>query len=1009
MFVIAHLSDIHLADPLDPILARASLVARAIGAASVDCNDVILAITGDIAFSGKSDQYDLAITFFREIEDLLKVDYHLKVHYAVCPGNHDCDFSLDQEFRDLALTGIFSETKPSKRAINECTAVQAEFFQFLKELCGVVPSTPEQKLRYEIEVSTSDGPVTFDCINLSWVSRLSEEKVTFPSEIVPERKSSPGLRVTIFHHPFNWLHPSSYRSFRKRVRSGADLLLTGHEHEWAVVETFDSDSGASLQIEGGVLQDRKQPDFSNFSVLLIDSSREKYKAQKFDLHEDIYSGRGDKGWVSFRPLRIAATEGVWRSSEAFESELSDLGMSLSVMGGREMALEDIFVFPDLQYTPSTGEKIDSITTLEDLLKASETQKGFVIQGDERSGKTSLVKQLIRRSFNMGIVPLLLSGGDLRRAADDEVDRLIKREFERQLEGGSLEAYRQLPVENKIIFIDDIDESPIRSEKVIARLLERMRARCGRLVATAGEAFEATQIVSDSATGVLAKLPTFHIQQFGYLARTRLIKKWTFLNVDETHSEDDRVSLIHDTENFISGVLNRGVVPAYPIYLLALLHAENARKEDALQEGGFGHYYEYLISQAMIDAGIHKDKLDEIYSYCTQLAWFLMRDDDSYISFERFKEFNAEFSRTWLTVEFSSRCKELIKARLIVVNGDRVEFRYPYLQYYFVARYLAENLDEPEVMAYIRESAQRLYVRSRSNALVFLTHFTTRQDVIDVILSALGNQFADVRIVQFNNQNESVEALLKELPMLTYRGGDPLQHREDESRQKDKRPEDDGLLEKPERSDALSVSSRLACVFRAIEIVGQILKVRYSKFKRPRKEAMVNEVITAPLRALEDFYSLLRQQPGALIAEFRAAAAETNDGLSKSEMEKLAMKIAGVVVLAVSFGFVKKIADALSADVIRENLASVVGASDDLAYKLVGLACSLDGQRPLPRAEIERVLRLGKGSLVVDNLVKLFVIYRMRMFRTTASDIQWAKDVLHIPMHVQVQAMLKTVK
>ena len=73
--------------------------------------------------------------------------------------------------------------------------------------------------------------------------------------------------------------------------------------------------------------------------------------------------------------------------------------------------------------------------------------------------------------------------------------------------------------------------------------------------------------------------------------------------------------------------------------------------------------------------------------------------------------------------------------------------------------------------------------------------------------------------------------------------------------------------------------------------------------------------------------------------------------------------------------------------------------------LIHLATLLDGQRPLPRVEIERVRKLGAGSLIVDRVLQVLVVYHMYMFRTSYADIRWAHDVLGIPNRVKVRTML----
>lgn len=1007
MFLIAHLTDIHVADALDPVLARGDAIAAAIGSQASECELVVLAITGDIAFSGLRDQYQLAIPFLRQIRSKLEEDYRLRVEFVVCPGNHDCDFSKDQEFREMALSKIAAGTTPSERAIDECTAVQHDFFCFLRELNEFAPSSPEERLRYGKDIAVDGTEVRFDCINLSWVSKLREDKISFPATIIPQAKERKGLTITLMHHPFNWLNPASYREFRKRVRANTDLLLTGHEHQWSVVETTDSESGRCIQIEGGVLQERRHPELSTFNVVAVDIGRELYAVRSYEWLDDHYVRAKNESWSTYRPLSIADAAGSWGVTDEFERELSDVGMSLRVSAGQEITLQDIYVFPDLQ-RKSNEDDADSkqISSVESLISHRDNVSGYVLEGDERSGRSALMAQLVWGYLAAGFVPLRIHGRRFSRSAENEIESVIAAEFKRQLKGRDLDAYLQLPPAKRVLLLDDIDEIAIKSEKAVEQLVQRLRSRFGVLVVSASDVFDVAQFAQAEGGGALEDLPTYRLLPFGHLARTRLIKKWVNLNSDEGHSEDDRVARVHAAEQFVGAVLNRGVVPAYPLYLVTLLHASQNRERESLQDAGYGQYYEYLIGEGVDAAGIRKDKWDEIYSYCTELAWFVTASGHDTISTEDLLRFNRQFSDEYLTVDFATRRDELVQARLLKITGDAVSFRYPYLQYYFVARYVSANLDEAECWDFIEKSAKEIYVRSKANTLIFLTHFTTRAEVIDVILSSLSEQFKNIQIAQFNERHESVEALLRELPKLTYAGGDPLVNRERAAKSKDTHEQGDGLAERAENGEKLSLPARLTTVFKSVEIVGQILKARYSNFKRPRKEKMIEEVIQGPLRALEEFYEVLRRHPDAIVAEFNSAIGEKNSGLTDEEKKKVAMQVSGFVVLAISLHFLRKIAEAISADVLKEDVENVVEQHQELAYKLVGLACALDGQRPLPRAKIEGVLRQGDGSLIVESLVRILTLYRMYMFRTSASDIQWVSDNLKIPTRAKIQSLLR---
>ena len=66
--VIVQLSDIHIKTGEDFILQKARGIVSAVKSVSPKPSAYLLAVTGDIAFSGKVEQYELACTFISAIK-----------------------------------------------------------------------------------------------------------------------------------------------------------------------------------------------------------------------------------------------------------------------------------------------------------------------------------------------------------------------------------------------------------------------------------------------------------------------------------------------------------------------------------------------------------------------------------------------------------------------------------------------------------------------------------------------------------------------------------------------------------------------------------------------------------------------------------------------------------------------------------------------------------------------------------------------------------------------------
>src|SRR5258706_4364437 len=89
--VVVQLSDIHFKAQSDRVLGRADQIVNAARSIDPACEAYLLAYSGDIAYSGKPDEYSVASKFLNEIHDgLVSQTVAQRVWEASLPGNHDC-------------------------------------------------------------------------------------------------------------------------------------------------------------------------------------------------------------------------------------------------------------------------------------------------------------------------------------------------------------------------------------------------------------------------------------------------------------------------------------------------------------------------------------------------------------------------------------------------------------------------------------------------------------------------------------------------------------------------------------------------------------------------------------------------------------------------------------------------------------------------------------------------------------------------------------------------------
>lgn len=317
-----------------------------------------------------------------------------------------------------------------------------------------------------------------------------------------------------------------------------------------------------------------------------------------------------------------------------------------------------------------------------------------------------------------------------------------------------------------------------------------------------------------------------------------------------------------------------------------------------------------------------------------------------------------------------------------------------------------NLEQASVQAYVQRCCSHLYVRNNANTILFLAHHSNSDWLFNTIKEAMDNIFSKNKPVEFGDDTKKINALVSEAPALIYKGGAPEHHREEKNREMDELDEDedssDGLMDKEEPADELSLASQVVMFFKTTEILGQILKNQYSTLKRPFKRNLLEALFDGTFRALGSFYDELGGSSEKFISRVRKAIEEAGKGGDITQRDKLARRFVAEVVQSISVGIIGHAATSVNSEDLAGDIDDAVTGRKTLSYKIIDLAVSLDSSKPIPRSKLESLLRGHKSDLVVSRIIQLLVLGRLYMFKTSETDMRWIEANMNIPITQQHQ-------
>lgn len=294
-------------------LAREGKEAREAGNPHEDWTPDLVAVSGDVGYTGSREDYLVARSFFDDLLGRLDLPPDRVV---VCPGNHDRDWTragAPLKKRGKALYPQSSEESDKWLNVEALTPSPGgkpkptvrpflEFGRFCDE-AGFLRPEGIKGLEYltgRCSAAIDDVSVEFLVVNSAWCSAPSKHGGTDPQnlwlglELLEElgvsidsdlpREAEDRLCIGLCHHPLDWLNPAEFYALDGRpatyraLTQNCHAVLSGHVH--SLLEPPSRLFNFAQVFTGGAVYTRDALVSNNLSLL------------KFDLDDHSVGRRG---------------------------------------------------------------------------------------------------------------------------------------------------------------------------------------------------------------------------------------------------------------------------------------------------------------------------------------------------------------------------------------------------------------------------------------------------------------------------------------------------------------------------------------------------------------------------------------------------------------------------------------------------------------------------------------------------------------------------------------------
>jgi len=671
--------------------------------------------------------------------------------------------------------------------------------------------------------------------------------------------------------------------------------------------------------------------------------------------------------------------------------LDDTEVTLTHRRVNKVTLSHVYVPLDMEQLRQSRNE-DLIIKCTEKMFAESGQ--YILSGEEQQGKTTVLKQAFRHLAQIGSPVLYLDAASINSA---DLSKVLTKAVGEQFNGIDLESFSKDAT--PVILLDNLHEIKL-NERYRNSFLEALVSYSKHVIITCSTAF--TYVIPD--IGPLDDYQRYELLGLGHKRRAELVEKWVALGVEECISETELFNQCDEIKDQLNAVIRKNIVPSKPFYILMLLQMLEAGSQQNLDLSSHGHCYQQLIYQSFDKAKIGKKEFDTYLNVLTELAWELHRNNTG-INQAQLDEFFEKYAEVYLSVDGSLMIQKLKENSILSEKDHKLQFKYPYIYYFFVAKKIAEfYTSELDIREAVKNLIENLHREDYANILVFVTHHTKEKWVLDEIDAALKSLFADhTPALLSGEQLNFMQEFIAQIPDLVIEQRVIREERAKNDLSLDElERNDDSLLKLSEASkNALNIDvpAVINRTFKGMEISGQIIRNRYATLPKASLLALAEQGANCGLRFLTFFIEISDAVKKDVI-KFVASSLEANPDSKNTKIEADATKHFLMMTYGVINGVLRKTATSIGSKEANLIYELLPGLEKSPALLLLNQSISLRFTRKIDFTKRSQTHEKLKNNPVCMRILKDMVVQHSYMFPLNFKEKQQLSALLSIPVNQQ---------
>lgn len=735
---VIHLSDFHIKDRDSFERAKINGIITSLNVLG-NVDEYLVVFSGDLAQSGGINEYKKSRYLFGQlISGIKQKNKNRFVNLLLVPGNHDLCLPVD------ARTCEDIQQAYSDGNIESYIDKEIKYLDNFYHYSNVSFQIPNDKIVNRYFCTFEDYKIQFNMINTALFSTLKpddKELHYFPNEKLDllKKADNTNLCITIMHHSYEWFNWKYKSDLEKTIVDNSEILLYGHDHRertttLSIDNSLDTWVSAAGEMKFGDLS------FSDsYNVIVIDTEENSFCGYVFN-------------WDKKEHVYIHSLVAENKSFQNHSSRLRPLPSFIKTIKedtcNPAPDFTKYFVFPKMVAEDKNEfGKHEIVQDIERFWSVVEEHHKIKISGATNSGKTTLLKYLHCQVIKTK-VPLYLS----MEKTKIKTNTFIKHLFEDQYgENPALFAkYQQLDKDEKIIFVDGIENIGERSKALLIQTLEETFQYI--VISTnSGQHSSIENIIKDGLKEE-SKYYELHIKPFFTEKRNELVRNICVQKNSYNDAEINNVNKLIDSlvqKNSALFSLNPDFIIRYTNYFI-----QDPYHDYTKGEAVFSKIFEYELTQSIISL-TKKSGVDEILIAFEEIAGYMFTHKKDVLQIEEVKTVVETYNSVYGVHVILKNFIEIgTKAKIFKQTGDFSVYFYNRNHLaYFIAKYLIRMAQsEPADTTGIEYVLHNICFGINSDIILFVSYLMNNTRIIMSIMASAGDLLTPWKLLSFSEKN-----------------------------------------------------------------------------------------------------------------------------------------------------------------------------------------------------------------------------------------------------------------